>query len=471
MMHRTLRIRSAAGRSALILCLAAGLAGAADWPNSGGNSGRNGQTAELGPDGPDLLWTGGRTSIIAWQPVIEGARAFMVRQTGFPPEPNSDESPVVAVDLDTGAELWAENIPAAPGDWTTWIAGARDGRVYAARSGNGASVSAKMYALDAATGDILWDSDEPTTAGAYDGVVFAPDGDLIVGSFRNIWRINAQDGTTAWNADRLCSVSGNCGVAVHGDAVYAADAVPGGHAIKRFDLATGGFQYQSSLMPGFTVQSTPMVGPDGTIYFNRAQNNSEVDYFYAFEDTGAAIVEKWRVPAAYSAGGEFGVGPDGSVYTLMPGNEFVRLDPATGDVVNTAGVLAGFSKPRIAIDASGRVFLSNGSFSTGRLYAFSADLTPLWDVPVTNINIGGPAMGRDGTLVVCGVGADVRAYRTPRAGCPADFDGDGEPTVADFAAFRTAYLAGDTAADYNGNGSLDVGDFAAFRNAYLAGCP
>lgn len=36
-----------------------------DWTNAGGNAGRNGRTTEIGPDGADVLWTGGRSSIIA----------------------------------------------------------------------------------------------------------------------------------------------------------------------------------------------------------------------------------------------------------------------------------------------------------------------------------------------------------------------------------------------------------------------
>ncbi len=119
-----------------------------DWSNSGGNAARNGQVQVEGSDGLDVLWQGSRPSIIAWQPVIEGRRVFMVRQTGFPPEPNSDESPIVAQNLDTGQELWTFNIPFETGDWTTWIAGVKNGRVYAARSGNGASSAARLYYHD-----------------------------------------------------------------------------------------------------------------------------------------------------------------------------------------------------------------------------------------------------------------------------------------------------------------------------------
>ena len=111
------------------------LARADDWTNAGGNAGRNGLTTERGPDAlGDLSWSGGRSSIIAWQPVVAGSRVFTVRQTGFPPEPASDESPVVAVDLNTGVELWSRNIPASASDWTTWVAGVSGGKVYVART-------------------------------------------------------------------------------------------------------------------------------------------------------------------------------------------------------------------------------------------------------------------------------------------------------------------------------------------------
>jgi outer membrane protein assembly factor BamB len=165
-------------------------------------------------------------------------------------------------------------------------------------------------------------------------------------------------------------------------------------------------------MPGFTLQNTPMVGPDGTIYLSRTQSNPGVDYIYAFTDTGTGFVEKWHVPAFANPFAEFGVGPDGTVYFAVPGPRLARLDPANGQIVDQTDVLAGFTAAHVAIDAHGRVFLSNSAFGTGRLYAYEADLTPRWSVPVTNINIGGPALGENGTLVVCGVGTDLRAYRT-----------------------------------------------------------
>jgi hypothetical protein len=335
----------------------------------------------------------------------------MVRQTSFPPETTG--SPVVCQDLDTGAELWAKDIPANSGDWTAWVAGVNGGHVYAARSGNGASVSAKLHCLDVVNGNTLWTSTDLIDAGAYDGVVFAPNGDPVVASFRKIWRINHLDGTTVWSVARQGSVSGNCGGAIHGNAVFIVDAAVGGEVIKKYDLTTGAFLYQSPVMSGFLVQNTPMVGPDGTVYLSRVQNNVGVDFFFAFADSGVAFTQKWNVAAGYSTSSEFAVGAGGSVYHVAPNNEIHRLDPATGATIgNTGPIPADFSAPRIAVDAQGRVFLSNGAFSNGTFYSFNADLTLRWSVPVPNVNIGAPALGASGTLIVAGIGTNITAYRT-----------------------------------------------------------
>jgi hypothetical protein len=395
---------------------------AADWTNSGGDAGRNCMSVEQGPLEPSLLWSGGRTSLIAWQPVTLGNSVFIVRQAGWPG--SAGDAPVVAMDLSTGQELWAVDIPASAGDWTTWVAGAWGGRVYACRGGNGASVSAPIYALDAASGATLWVSDDEVDAGAYDGVVFADDGDLLVASFEDIWRIDCADGSTVWHSSRTGSVSGSCGGAIYGDAFYVADAVPGGHSIVRYDLGTGAEMYSSPVMPGFTIQNTPLTGPDGTVYLSRTQNNPLVDFFYAFTDNGSGFVEKWHVACCWSTDSEFGVGPDGSVYILTAGPKVARLDPDDGSVLDESEVIPGLSSCRFAIDAGGTVFFSNGGFSGGHFYAFTADLQPLWDVPVTNINIGGPALGQNGTLVICGNGTDVRAYRSDTGTGPQPWPAD-----------------------------------------------
>jgi outer membrane protein assembly factor BamB len=448
--------------------LAAG-AFADDWNTAGKNSQRNGMSADLGPDTQNLLWSGGRYSMIAWAPFIEGERLFTIRQLTWPGESQNDAL-VVAMDLESGMELWAKPVPLGPGDFVPWIGGVNDGKVYVSRAGN--DDWAPLYAYDAEDGHIIWTSHDDIEARATDGFVFAPNGDPIIGSFSEILRISAADGSTVWRGDRICSVAGACGAAIFGDAAYIAETGWDGHFIARYDLQSGTREYSGPEMPGFLLQNPPFCGPDGTIYISRTQNNPSVDYFYAFEDTGSGLTQKWRTAAAWTACSEFGIGPDGSIYMFKPGYEFVRLNPADGSVRDSGGFLSaenGYVVPRIAIDAAGRVYVSNGGWDYGHLYAFDADLTPRWDTEVPNIHTGGPALGAGGTLVVCGVGSDIRAYRTPRGdlNCDGAVNGyDIDPFVlalTDPSAYASMYPACDGMyADMNADGVVNGYDIDPF---------
>jgi hypothetical protein len=399
--------------AALLVVIA--VSAADDWSNSGGNAWRNGLSMELGPLDANLLWSGGRNSIISWLPVSEGNRLFLVRQNAWPGTPG--DSPVVCMNLMTGGELWTADLPFETGDWITWVGGVSEGLVYASRGGNGASVSAPLYALDAEDGGIAWVSAFEIDAGSYDGMVFAEDGDPIIASFQDIWRVDSEDGSLEWHASRTGSVSGQCGGCLSGDAFYVVDAAPGGHRVVRYDAVTGAEMYEGSLMPGFTAQCTPMAGADGAVYFNRSQDNSGVDFFYAFRDSAGALTESWHIPTVNACAPEFGIGPDGSLYFVVPGPRLARVSPSDGSIINQTDVLQDYDAARISIGADGAVYFSNGCFGQGRLCAFTADLSPLWDVPVPNINIGGPALCQGGVLVVCGTGTDVRAY-APSSGIP-----------------------------------------------------
>ncbi|MDX2146097.1 MAG: PQQ-binding-like beta-propeller repeat protein [Planctomycetota bacterium] len=460
-----------------------------DWTNTGGNARRNGLSSVLGPDAATLLWSRPEFSIIAWAPVSADGRVYVIKEFGFPTNGGAANDDVVAYDQETGLQLWRRSLPFGGDttrDWIAWIAGARDGKVYASRSGNGASVSQVMYALDGATGNTVWTSASPTAAGSYDGVVFAPDGDLVVADFRNITRINSTDGSTVWRVPRLGSVSGNCGGAATDTAIFIVDASPMGNVIKKFDLETGQFLYQSSPMAGFTTQNSPFLSPDGTsVYFARSQNNQPVDNFYAFTDTGTALVERWNRPVKWTTSHEHGIGPDGSIYTVIPGeavgaDDFVRLDPATGAVLNVAPAVlpprppptAVNLSPKTAVDASGIVYLSNGWASSpatnGRLWAFPADLSSvLFTLTLDRQNNGGPILTSNGALVV----ADrqgVRAYKTNR--CRADFNNDGQVDFFDYLDFSQAFAAEDPSADFNDDGQVDFFDYLDFAEAFGAGC-
>ena len=406
-----------------------------DWGNLGGSSARNGLAQPLGPTFAASLWSNADDfSLIAWHPFVEDGRVFTVREAGFPQNGGAANDALVAYDLDTGAELWRTTLPFG-GDttveWIAWIAGVRDGRVFASRASH--MQPAPIAAYDAAGGAPLWTSTLATQAFAYDGCAFAPDGDLVIGDNMQIARVDAATGATVWSTPRSCSVSGDCGPAASADAVYIDEVAAGGQVITKVDLTTGQKLYQSPVMPGFLVQRTPFLSRDGgTVYFARVQNNPAVDALFAFEDTGAALVQRWSVPAAFATPVSHGVGPDGSIYMVHAGGEFVRLDAATGAITGSAGVLAPLSSPRVAVDAAGRVYVSNGWAGTpasdGRLWAFTADLSQqLFSLPLDRPNQGGPVVARDGTLVVCDRTA-VRAWRevgVPQTFCASKTNSDG----------------------------------------------
>ncbi len=415
-MHRTL----------LHLVLAAALCGpalASEWNNYGGNAARNGQSDGIGPVALDLAWQNKNDySIISWAPFLHGGRVFTIREAGFPVNGGAANDALVALDLASGAEDWRLTLPFGGNtgtEWIAWIAGARDGQVYASRSSNGKPQP--LHAYDAASGGYLWTSAIATEAWAHDGVVFAPDGDLIVGDHKVVARIDRLTGGTAWSTPRTGSVSGNCGAAATASALFIDEVAPGGQVISKLDLVTGARLYSSPVMAGFTEQNSPFLSSDGgTVYLSRTQNNPAVHYLFAFQDTGAQLIQLWSRPVRWTTSHEHGIGPDGSLYTFLANNEFVRLDPATGAVLNSAGILAPIGtsnlSPKTAVDRNGCVYVSNGWASSpatdGRLWAFTPDLqVNLFTLPLDRPNAGGPALAGDGTMVVCDR-TGVFAYRS-----------------------------------------------------------
>jgi hypothetical protein len=142
-----------------------------------------------------------------------------------------------------------------------------------------------IQAFDGASGTALWTSVATVETFAYDGVVFAPDGDLIVGDWQRILRLEASDGSLVWQTVRSCPVSGTCGPALGPDGVFIDEPAVGGNILTKLDPATGARLYSSPVMAGFTDQNTPFVSPDGaTVYFSRSQNNASVDFLFAFDD-------------------------------------------------------------------------------------------------------------------------------------------------------------------------------------------
>jgi len=377
----------------------------------GGKPSRHGLSTEIGPQAADLLWQGSVSAVVAQQAVIDGdivvmSRMFNINNVLY-------GTKIVAHDLITGDTLWTKGLPVdfPSTDWRSRVSAFKDGVVYATRAGN--TNYSYMYALDVADGSIIWKSEGLVNESSTEGSSFSSNGDLIVGNFDNIIRINHLDGTTVWQTIRSCPTTGGGEVAVFGSKGYYWEAAAYGPKISVIDLESGDYLYSSeSLSPGFIQQVAPFVGPDGTVYGTRTANNVSTDFLFALNDKGSYFEIKWSVPLSFVPFATFGVGPDGSVYSYSQSDEVIRIDPLNGNVIDTSEVNLGgdFPQPRMAIDAQGFVFVTNGGFTGGALYSFNPDLTLRWSENITNVNVGGPAIGNNGTMVVCGTGTNVRAY-------------------------------------------------------------
>lgn len=436
----------------------------ADWSNLGGNSGANGLMPTTGPATPTQVWVrNDLPGLIAWAPAVEGDRMFVVRQTQAQnPVVGPGDSVVRCLSLATGATLWSFDCPFAAGDWTTVVYGARDGRVYVGRGGNGSASSAPVYCLSAQTGAVLWTSAAEVATGAYDGVVFLDDGDPIFTSNVEVRRIDSLTGATVWASARSCSVSGSCGPARDGDALYLDESAPGGQVISRFSVSTGQRLYSSPLMPGFLCQNSPFCAPSGLVFYLRTQNNAAVDKFYAFRDTGSALVLLWSEPARHEFNARHAITPDGGVTMLAPDGRLQVRDQLTGALrgQSAAPVLAasGFQSSMTCVDQTGRIFYgSGGGGSPADILAFRAPsgvsgLLLEWSLPsIAGLNQGGPVLAADGSLLVAHTTAIRRYFAatlvnyctagTSTSGCVASLTATGQPRASASSGFTLTATA------------------------------
>ena len=376
---------------------------------TGGNPSRCGFCPVSGPEDGTVLWQGGAGAVISWQPMTDGGTLVTARC--FDISDVLHGTLIYAYRIDDGTLLWSADLPVdfPSTDWRNHLSAVRDSTVYASRAGN--TNSSYMYALSITDGSQLWRSQDPVDESSTEGVSFAPDGDLIVGCFNSIMRIDAQDGTTVWQEPRNSPTSGGSEAAVHDGRVYGWAAGAQGPTIQVFDLSTGDFLYQSQgLGGGYVQQLAPFVGPDGTVYAPRSQNNASTDYLFALEDTGSALVQKWQVELGYVPFASFSVGADGSVYSYGRDGSAIRIDPSTGQVLDTSmDVKAGIGT-RMAADGQGRLFVA----SDGVLYSFDEDLSLRWSDAISGVD--GPALAEDGSMVVCGTGTEVRVYSAGSTG-------------------------------------------------------
>ena len=383
-----------------------------DWSiSTGGNPMRNGLSAENGPSEENLLWSGGQSSTIARSPVSDSIYLAAIRITNSSDFLNG--SRIVVMDIRNGDTLWTKNLPVdfPSSDWQNRISAIRNGVIYASRSGNGNETY--LYALNVANGSIIWRSESLIDESSTEGLNFLENGDLIVGNTNSVARINKVDGTTIWQTDRLAYGDG-AELSVFDSKIYGIINDLTELKVAAYDANTGQLLYKSTAIDnGLVQQQALFMGNDGTVYLPRSQNNPLTDSLYSFTDNGSGFTKNWSIPIHYIPFSSSGIGPDGSVFSYSRSGKVIRVDPASGTVMDSSIVVlyGNATYPRMSIDAAGIVNVTNGGFSDGAFFSFNSDLTLRWQTNVTNVFLGGPLIGWDGTLVICGVGNDIRAYQ------------------------------------------------------------
>jgi len=386
---------------------------ASDWNNGGGNSARNAFAPVNGPLTDSVLWQDTPAGLFGMPGYIEGNKLVTMRFHSL------TNAPIVCYDLLTGELLWEIEITGLAG--RSLPIGFRDNQVYAVRFTE--SLHDTLYAFNADDGSKVWTADVTVCPYITASACFAPNGDLFVEGYFEMYRIDHLTGEMIWQAPVLPFVMGACEMSIFNNTGYTFEQIGGVSYLWAIDIESGQKKYSHMINethPGGGLQQAPlMVGPDGTIYVHKQGDNIS-----AFTDNGNELSLKWETEIFGNAPfSQMCVGPDGSVYAPSDGT-VIRIDPKDGQIISTSAVICNNPDPfQLRLSATGNdiIFATNGE---NRVYAFTPDLTQIWTDNVPNLNTCGAVIGSDGLVAVSGANI-IKVYT------PGNFVGEDEFTESD----------------------------------------
>jgi len=219
---------------------------------------------------------------------------------------------------------------------------------------------------------------------AYNTPAIAASGTIYIGSGDNkLYALNA-DGTTKWSYDTGDSVECSPAIGLDGTIYFSTYGATGGFFALNPD-GTLKWKYASMTIGG----TTPVIGPDGTIYFADAR-------LTAFSPDGNL---KWQLNNGTQ--GAPAVGTDGTIYAPNAlGLDAINPNGTTKWSFKTS--VGGASSP--AIGPNGAIYWGSAD---GNLYAFNPDGSRRWTYHNGGVNQYDPIVGPDGTIYFWSYGNDL----------------------------------------------------------------
>ncbi len=375
----------------------------------GGNSGRNGLSNAYGPKtaSPSLYWSGGLSACAGTPSVIYEDNLIVTRRTL---SNCSDEAWIANYNLYTGELYWQINLPQTSYDQFEYVLGVDNERVYATKSS--LNRPSPIYALDLETGEIIWSTNIQLELSSNASASFNDNGDLILGGEDMIYCLDKTDGSTLWSLVVYNFMPESAAVAVHDNKGYfwTRDVNAKGFSIVIgvCDLETGEYLYSSPELRDVTaisLQNSPSVGSDGSIYAPFAQSESELDSLFCLTDQGDTLSKNWALRVARPSNFFPTACPDNTVLFLNSDYNLIKIDSETGNVLYTSEkVFASYTY--LAVGADGYIYITN-DWPEYSLSIYDPELNLVWTEQINGVRA--PTLG-NGALAVVGKQNEIRVY-------------------------------------------------------------
>ena len=363
----------------------------APWPSFRHDLQNTGRSDFTGPATPAVEWTFQATDAIASSAVIAGDGTVYFGAGTF--EAGQTDSSLYALNAD-GSLKW--RFHANGGVFSSPAIGPDDGLYFSVLDGS-------IYAVDdnGSEGTLRWTV--PLHFIVHRSPTIAPDGTVFVGSLDfSMYAIDPQ-GETRWTYQTDWCIFSTAAIGSSGEIYFGSKD----HRLYCFeDSVTYGkklWQHASGeFYDGHLVDSSPAIGEDGTLYVGTdpfgatGQTPVPVDtVFFAVNPDGT---RKWALPLGDGAESSPAVGPDGTVYIgCYDQNLYAIRDLGTEGVVDWTFPTGGGIDGSPAVDGCGTIYVGSRDST---VYAINPDGSLRWSFPTGGYIEASPALDDRGLLYI-----------------------------------------------------------------------